>query len=493
MQASTHIYQDIAERTGGDIYLGIVGPVRTGKSTFIKRFMDLMVLPNIEDEFTRERTRDELPQSGSGKTIMTTEPKFVPEEAINLMFDNEVSCSVRLVDCVGYLADGVLGLNEGDVPRMVSTPWSDEQMPFEEAAELGTKKVITEHSTVGIVITTDGTVTELDRENYAQAEERVINELKALKKPFAVVMNTLTPDAEETKQHAAQLEEKFNVSVLPLNCQKMSTEDISQMLSAVLNEFPIEEMHFVVPSWMKALDKNHWLRQQVFADITAAAGKSSRLRDVKNVLNQLNDSSVLKHSIIDYVNAGNGHAKLILEFNDGLFCKIIGEETGMEINNDKELMEQIKRLMEVSREYERVEEALADVNEHGYGIVTPELDHLSLEEPEIIKQGSRFGVRLKASAPSIHMIKCNVETEIAPLVGTEKQSEELVNYLVSEFEDDPDRIWDSDIFGKSLNELVTEGLNNKVFKMPDDSQRKLRDTLEKLINDGNSGMVCIIV
>jgi len=493
MQASTNIYQDIAERTGGDIYLGVVGPVRTGKSTFIKRFMDLMVIPNIEDEFVKERTRDELPQSGSGKTIMTTEPKFVPEEAINLMFNDEVSCNVRLVDCVGYLAEGVLGLNEGDVPRMVSTPWSDEQIPFEEAAELGTKKVITEHSTVGIVITTDGTVTELNRENYVHAEERVINELKALNKPFAVIMNTLTPDSDETKQYVAQMEEKFNVSVLPMNCQKMSVDDVSYMLGTILNEFPVEEMRFVVPSWMKALDKTHWLRQEVFNNITSAVGKCRRLRDVKNVTSRLNDSNVLKHTVIDYINAGNGQAKLILEFNDGLFCKIIGEETGMVINNDKELVMQIKRLMEISKAYERVEEALAEVNENGYGIVTPELEHLSLEEPEIIKQGSRFGVRLKASAPSIHMIKCNVETEIAPLVGTEKQSEELVNYLVSEFEDDPDRIWESDIFGKSLNELVTEGLNNKVFKMPDDSQRKLRDTLEKLINDGNGGMVCIIV
>jgi len=487
------IYQSIAERTGGDIYIGVVGPVRTGKSTFIKRFMDLMVLPNIENEYQKERTRDELPQSASGKTIMTTEPKFIPEEAVNIHLDNDVSCKVRMVDCVGYMVDGALGRFEGEVPRMVTTPWSDEQMPFEEAAEIGTKKVITEHSTIGVVVTTDGSITEIPREDYLMAEDRVIEEMLALRKPFVIVMNSIDPMSEDSLRSAEMLEKRHGVPVIPINCREMSHDDINDIIGAVLYEFPISEIVFKVPGWIKALDRDHWLREEMFSIIGNATAGITKLSHVKGAFDSCAKTQNLKRIAVMEINAGTGVAKAEIEAEGQLFYKILGEETGLELDNDRRLVEILKGLVKVNNEYKRIEEALSDVKERGYGIVRPSFDELRLEEPEIIKQGNRFGVRLKASAPSIHMIRCDVETEISPLVGTERQSEELVNYLVSEYEDEPDKIWESDIFGKSLNELVTEGLSNKVFRMPEDSQKKLRETLQRMINDGNGGLICIIV
>ena len=487
------IYQNIAERTNGDIYIGVVGPVRTGKSTFIKRFMDLMVLPNIENEYMKERTRDELPQSASGKTIMTTEPKFIPEEAVTIDFGNNVSCKVRMVDCVGYMVNGALGRFEGEVPRMVTTPWSDEQMPFEVAAEMGTKKVITEHSTIGVVVTTDGSITEIPREDYLLAEDRVIEEMIALKKPFVIVLNSTDPTSEECMNSAEMLEKRHSVPVIPMNCREMSSNDINQIIGAVLYEFPISEIVFKVPGWIKALDRDHWLREEMFSTIGNATAGITKLSHVKGALeNCAMTPSLKKLSVMD-INAGTGVARAELEAEGHLFYKIVGEETGLDLDSDRRLVEILKGLVKVSNEYKRVEEALIDVKERGYGIVRPMFDELKLEEPEIIKQGNRFGVRLKASAPTIHMIRCDVETEISPLVGTERQSEELVNYLVSEYEDQPDKIWESDIFGKSLNDLVTEGLSNKVFRMPEESQKKLRETLQRMINDGNGGLICIIV
>lgn len=487
------IYRNIAERTKGDIYIGVVGPVRTGKSTFIKRFMDLMVLPNIEDEFQKERARDELPQSASGKTIMTTEPKFVPEDAVNIALDDKMSCRVRLVDCVGYLVDSALGLYEDEVPRMVSTPWSDEQIPFEQAAEAGTHKVISEHSTIGIVVTTDGTVTEIPKEDYAQAEDRVIQELKSIQKPFIIVLNSAVPNAPETRQVKEDLEARHGVPVAIMNCKKMDESDIGEILNTILKEFPIADMVFKVPGWVKALGKDHWVMNSILTAIAAAVGEVSKLSDVKAVINNLSEIENIKKVHLDQSDVGTGESKLVIETVDGLFYKVIGEETGIDLKDDRNLIEVLKELVQTSNEFAKFEEAMNEVRDTGYGIVTPQFDELSLEPPEIIKHGNRFGVKLKASAPSIHMIRCDVETEIAPLVGTEKQSQELVNYLISEFDDEPDRIWESDIFGKSLNELVTEGLNNKVYKMPEDSQKKLRETLERMINEGNGGLICIIV
>lgn len=486
------IYRSIAERTGGDIYIGVVGPVRTGKSTFIKRFMDLMVLPNIENEYQKERTRDELPQSASGKTIMTTEPKFVPEDAVAINIGNDVTCKIRMVDCVGYLVKGALGLYEGEVPRMVSTPWSEQQMPFEMAAEMGTRKVINDHSTIGVLVTTDGSITEIPRSDYIGAENRVISEMKALNKPFIMVLNSINPNSPETQELKETLEFEHGIPVVAVNCKEMTVESINNIIGTVLHEFPISEIRFRVPGWIQALDKEHWLRQELLNTIADSVVGITKISEIKNALTEIQSPS-LKNIDVQEIDAGTGVAIIHIEAEDGLFYQIIGEETGIKLDSDRKLVEVLKTLVKVNREYERFEEALSEVKESGYGIVTPQFDELTLEEPEIIKHGSRFGVKLKASAPSIHMIRCDVETEIAPLVGTERQSEELVNYLISEYDDQPDRIWESDIFGKSLNDLVTEGLNNKVFKMPEDSQKKLRETLERMINDGNGGLICIIV
>lgn len=487
------VYEDIKARTDGDIYVGVVGPVRTGKSTFIKNFMDLLVIPNIENSYKRERARDELPQSAAGRTIMTTEPKFVPNEAIEITIGDNLELKTRLVDCVGYLVNNALGYMEEDVPRMVKTPWSDEEIPFEEAAEIGTRKVIQEHSTIGILVTTDGSITEIPREDYVEAESRVVNELKELNKPFVIVLNTNNPSSDETRSLANELEEKYGVSVIPTDCTNLNNEDINNIFGKILYEFPIERININFPSWIDGLDNDNELRQELFKEIKDAFKDVSTIKTINESVARISKTDIIVKTTIDKVDLGTGTATIEISLNNMLFYKVLTEMTGIQMNNEADLFATIDNLSKVKKEYDKVSMALQEVKQKGYGIVMPSMEELILDEPEIVKQGSRFGVKLKARAPSIHMIRADIETEVSPIVGSEKQSEELVNYLLSEFENDPTKIWESNIFGKNLHELVNEGLQNKLYRMPEDAQGKLQETLERIVNEGSGGLICIIL
>lgn len=491
--AEYNIYGDIAQRTQGSIMLGVVGPVRTGKSTFIKKFMDLLVIPNIDNVYQAQRARDELPQSAAGRTIMTTEPKFIPNEAVEIAVGDNARFSVRLVDCVGYIVDGSLGYIEDEQPRMVSTPWFDHPIPFNEAAELGTKKVIREHSTIGLVVTTDGSITEIEREAYVPAEGRVINELKELGKPFVVLVNSTNPQGAEAQRVKNEIEKKHGVNVMCVNCAELEASDISRIMEAVLFEFPLREVKINMPEWVSCLDSEHWLRKAVLTAVSDNAEQMKRICAVRGFTEGMCSCEYIKRADIDGIDLGTGNVIIDLVPEDNLFYKILGETSGFEIENERSLIKLIKELAKTKAEYDRIAFALHEVREKGYGIVSPSTDELTLDEPKIVKQGGRFGVKLKASAPSIHMIKADIETEVSPIVGTEKQSEELVHYLLQEFETNPSKIWESNIFGKSLYELVNEGLHNKLSKMPDDARLKLRDTLQRIINEGSGGLICIIL
>ncbi len=488
-----NVYEDIAKRTDGDIYVGVVGPVRTGKSTFIKNFMDLLVIPNIENEYKKERATDELPQSASGRTIMTTEPKFVPNEAVEITIGNNIKLRTRLVDCVGYLVNNAIGYLEDDMPRMVKTPWSDEEMPFEQAAEIGTKKVIEEHSTIGIVMTTDGSFTDIPREDYVNAEERVINELKNLNKPFVIVLNSKHPNAESTIELAKSLELKYETSVICINCSELTLDDINNIFSKVLYEFPINQININFPKWIDILEDSHPLRTTLLNDLKSAFENTKILKQVDTSIKTLSTSEIVKKASIDKIELGNGTVYISIELQETLFYNVLTEISGEKICNDGDLFKTISEFSEVKKQYDKISFALEEVKSKGYGIVTPSIDELILEEPEMVKQGSRFGVKLKAKAPSIHMIRADIETEVSPIVGSEKQSEELVNSLLSEFENDPKKIWESNIFGKSLHELVNEGLQSKLAHMPEDAQIKLQETLERIVNEGSGGLICIIL
>lgn len=488
-----NIYRDIQTRTDGDIYIGVVGPVRTGKSTFIKRFMDTLVIPNINEEYKRDRAKDELPQSASGRMIMTTEPKFIPEEAVEISLPDKAHMKVRMIDCVGYIVPSSIGYIENDQPRMVKTPWFDDEIPFNMAAEIGTQKVITEHSTIGLVITTDGSISEIPREEYAEAEQRVINELKELNKPFVVLLNTTSPDSETTKALTSQLYEKYNVPVIPVDCMSLNENDIKYILSGVLFEFPLKEVRVELPGWISGLDSKHWLKREVYDIISEEAVKLNKVRDVNEFSNSLNRCKYICNTELTCISLAEGSASVEAGFEEQMFYRIIAEKSGLDIKSREDLMSSVTELAEVKKAYDRIKDALDEVEATGYGIVMPTMDELSLEEPEIMRQGGKYGVRLKASAPSIHMMKANINTEVAPLVGSESQSEDLVMYLLKEFEENPTKIWQSNIFGKSLHELVNEGLHNKLFRMPTDARMKLQETLEKVINEGCSGLICIIL
>jgi stage IV sporulation protein A len=487
------VLEDIAKRTQGDIYIGVVGPVRTGKSTFIKKFMDQLVIPNISNAFKKERAKDELPQSAQGRTIMTTEPKFIPNEAVEISLNENSKFNVRLIDCVGYIVDSALGHIENDQPRMVSTPWFEQPIPFAQAAEIGTKKVINEHSTIGLVVTTDGSISEIPRDDYVEAEKRVIHELKELKKPFIVVLNSRHPSADETLEIKASMEEEYNVPVMPLNCQEVSSQEILSVIENVLYEFPLKEIGFDVPKWLEGLSVDHWLKSSVFGAIKDIVKTTTNVREVKNSIGALREFDFTKDVNVSNISLGEGKMRVKLDTKEELFYQIVSESSGFDITSDDQLLSLLTELAEVKKEYDKISVAISEVKRKGYGIVSPTIDELSLEEPEIVKQGNRFGVRLKASAPSIHMIRADIETEVSPIVGTEKQSEELVHYLLQEFEVDPKQIWQSNIFGKSLHELVNEGLHNKLYRMPEDAQIKLQETLQKIINEGSGGLICIIL
>ena len=487
------LYQDIAKRTDGDIYIGVVGPVRTGKSTFIKKFMDLLVIPNIDNEYKKERAKDELPQSAGGRTIMTTEPKFVPNEAVEITIDKNLKLKARLVDCVGYLVDNAIGYLEDDMPRMVKTPWSEEEIPFETAAEIGTKKVIEEHSTIGILITTDGSITDIPRDDYVKAEERVVNELHALNKPFIILLNSSTPSSPETKELAQQLSDKYNTKVMPISCEDLTVDDINSMFANLLYEFPVDEIRIEFSKWIDSLDFSHPIKNKLFEQIKNAFSDVSALKDISNCVARINSTDIISKVFVNNITLGTGKVCITVTLKDELFYNILSEITGITIENEGDLFSIMKDLACIKKKYDKIAYALEEVKTKGYGIVTPSIDELVLEEPEMVKQGSRFGVKLRATAPSIHLIRANIETEVSPIVGSEKQSEELVDYLLSGFETDPTSIWESNIFGKSLHELVNEGLQAKLAKMPEEAQFKLQETLERIVNEGSGGLICIIL
>lgn len=489
----TKLYQDIAGRCDGDIYLGVVGPVRTGKSTFIKRFMELLVLPNMRGEANRERAVDELPQSGAGRTIMTTQPKFIPNEAVEVVLRDSASAKVRLVDCVGYLIPGVLGLSEGEETRMVRTPWFDHDIPFEEAAEIGTRKVIQEHSTIGVVVTTDGSIVDMPRSAYAEAEERVIRELKALGKPFIIVLNCKMPDSPDAQRLKDALTEKHGVPVHAVDVLGMQLDDVNELLESVLFEFPLREIRVHAPSWLTSLADDHWLGQSVSESVASAASAMHRVRDHVKLKLALEENEYTEDVLPGEINLNDGTMEYRLTMKDGLFYRVLGEASGQEIEGEEHLFELMKELVKAKREYDRVADALNSVRTTGYGMVAPAMEELELQEPEMVKQGSHFGVRLKASAPSLHMIRVDIQTEVSPIVGTEKQSAELVQYLMSEFENNREGIWDTEIFGKSLNDLVREGLSSKLMRMPEDVRGKIQESLQKIINEGSGGMICILL
>ncbi len=493
MEENLKLYQDIANRTQGDIYVGVVGPVRTGKSTFIKRFMDLLVIPNIENEYKKERARDELPQSAGGRTIMTTEPKFIPNEAVEITIGDNLKLKTRMVDCVGYLVNNAIGYLEDDMPRMVKTPWFEEEIPFEQAAEIGTKKVIEEHSTIGILVTTDGSITDIPREDYVSAEERVVKELKELNKPFVIVLNSDDPFSDYTKNLAMELEQKYQTSVIPTDCSRLDMEDIEEIFGKILYEFPIEKMNINFPKWVDGLSDSHWLKEELYNEIKDAFSNIHILKEVNSGVVKLQSTQIINKTVIDEIKLGEGTINISINLYDELFYKVLTEISGVEINNEGDLFSTITSMAEIKKEYDKISNALEEVKATGYGIVTPSIDELILDEPEIIKQGTRFGVKLRARAPSIHLIRAEIETEVSPIVGSEKQSEELVNYLLSNFEDDPAKIWESNIFGRSLHELVNEGLQTKLAKMPVDAQAKLQETLERIVNEGSGGLICIIL
>ena len=488
-----NIYDVISRRTNGDIYIGVVGPVRTGKSTFIKRFMDTLVIPNIDSEYRRERATDELPQSSAGRTIMTTEPKFIPEQAVSITVDGTANLNVRLIDCVGYIVPSALGYIENNAPRMVKTPWFEEEVPFNMAAELGTQKVITEHSTIGLVVTTDGSITEIPREEYAEAEERVVNELKAIHKPFVVLLNSLNPTSSGVLQLSAELEKKYGVPVCPVNCLDMNEAEIRRILEKVLFEFPVREIGIELPRWLTSLDKTHPIRKAIFDSIRDSAASLSRISQIPSMVEDIAACEYLDNAKMVGVELGRGSSEIAVSIKPGLFYQILGEATGLPVADESELMATMTELAEMKKRYMKIKDALDEVEATGYGIVMPELEEMSMEEPEIIKQSGRYGIRLRAEAPSIHMLKANITTEVSPIVGSEKQSEELVSYLLRDFEDDPEKIWDSNIFGTSLYGLVNEGLHNKLYRMPADARMKLKETVERIINEGCSGLICIIV
>ena len=489
----TSIYKDIEARTGGDIYIGVVGPVRTGKSTFIKRFMDTLVLPNINGDYKRERAQDELPQSATGRTIMTTEPKFIPEEAVRVDLPDNASLNVRLIDCVGYIVPSSLGYIEEDKPRMVKTPWFEHEIPFNMAAELGTQKVITEHSTIGLVITTDGSISDIPRDEYEEAEERVVAELKVINKPFVMLLNCTNPASQQAIELASQLTQKYGVPVMPVNCVEMDENLIREILGAVLFRFPVREIGISLPGWVMGLDREHWLRKSICSCVKEASAQVCCVGDAGTVVAGICNNENVVSAQISMLDLGKGCAEIEAKLSADLIYKIIEEKTSIAIENEQQLLEQLEELTFIKKKYDKIKNALDEVEATGYGIVMPDIDELTLKEPEIVKQGGRYGVRLSASAPSIHMLKTCIETEVAPVVGTESQSEELLKYLLTGFEEDPHKIWESDIFGKSLNELVNEGLRNKLCHMPVDARGKIQETLERIINDGCSGLICIIL
>lgn len=486
------IYQNIARRTGGDIYLGVVGPVRSGKSTFIKRFSELLLLPHIQNDAQRARANDELPQSAAGRTIMTTEPKFIPEKAVNIELSGGGSFRARLIDCVGYMVEGALGHEENDAPRLVKSPWFDHEVPFDLAAETGTRRVIREHATVGVVVTTDGSVADLPRENYCDAEHRIIQELDAIGKPYIILLNCAEPESDTAQQLAAQMAELYHHAVFPINCVTMTAETVDRLLQTLLYEFPVQEIAVYMPSWVTMLESGHWLQNAVYTAMLEYAGTIRKMADVAGKRPQLDCEYIVSTSLTG-MDLATGTVRITANIAQDIFYKILGEQTGLDIVDEASLLPCVVSLARAKRAYDKIKSALDQVEATGYGIVMPGIEELTLEEPEIVRQGGQYGVRLSASAPSLHIMRANIHTELSPTVGSEQQGEELIKSLLADFETDPGKLWSTNIFGKSLNELVSEGVQAKLLHMPQEARNRLQLTLERIINEGCDGLICILL
>lgn len=487
-----NVYSDIKARTGGEIYIGVVGPVRTGKSTFIKRFMELMVLPEMEDSHARERTRDELPQSSAGKTIMTTEPKFIPKEAAQISLGEGIDVKARLIDCVGFMVEGAAGHIENNTERLVKTPWFEKEIPFTEAAELGTRKVITDHSTIGLVITTDGSFGEIRRPSYLPAEEKTVRELKSLGKPFLILLNSMRPYSEETKALAERMTEQYGVQVIPVNCEQLKAEDIRGILEQILLEFPVTEVDFSIPRWMEILPRDHWLKAAVIQAARDMMKKTVHMRDVPRSFSAEQGDAIRKIRISS-MKMDDGSVQAAVEVDDSHYYRILSEYVGLEIGGEYQLMQTLRELASRQREYEKMAAAVSQVRMKGYGVVTPSREEIVLDEPQVVRHGNKYGVKMRAQAPSINLIKAQIETEIAPIVGSEQQAEDLIRYIRENAGQGEDGIWNTNIFGKSIAQIVDDGIQAKISQMTEDCQLKLQDTLQKIINDSNGGMICIII
>ena len=486
------IYEDIKKRTNGDIYIGVVGPVRSGKSMFISRFMQNLVIPNIQNEQQKERAIDELPQSAEGKTIMTTQPKFVPENAVNVHVD-DIDLSVRLVDCVGYLVSGAMGHEEGDKPRLVKTPWAEKEIPFEEAAEIGTEKVITEHSTIGIAITTDGSISDIPRASYVEAEQKVVDELKKTGKPFVLVVNSNNPQSADTQNLAKSLEKKYGVSTLALNVKELAQDDIEQIFEKVLLEFPIRSLKVTMPDWLCALDGDDEIITNIINEVKKFGEGAEKIGQIDKTNVAFLESDDFEPLTIGSIKMGEGTIMFDIKPKQQLFYKVLSNQCGTQIKDDYHLVRYIKELAFAKLQYDKLATALEQVDENGYGVVVPKLDSMTLQPPQIVKQGGRYGVKIKATAPSLHIMKVDVETEINPLVGTEEQTKDLVTYLQNQFETNPDAVWQTNMFGKTLETLVSEGMQNKLTAMPQEAQKKMRKTLGRIVNEGKGGIICILL
>lgn len=488
---SFQVYRDMQMRTGGEIYIGIVGPVRTGKSTFIKRFMDLLVLPNMTDGHAKTRTKDELPQSASGTTVMTTEPKFVPKEAAVVRFSDDVDAKVRLIDCVGFMVDGASGHMENGGERQVKTPWFEYEIPFTKAAEIGTEKVIRDHATIGFVITTDGSITDLPRENYIEPEEKTVCELKAIGKPFIILLNCKKPYADEAKALAGELQQKYGVRTVPVNCEQMKPEDIHEIMRQVLYEFPVTEVEFYIPKWVEMLSRDHRIKKDLLDQVR---GFMDGISDIRSAVaaEPETDSGYIDGIAVEKVDMDTGRVRVQVQYEEKYYYEVLSELTGTDIRGEYELITMIRELSSMRRELSAIKDAFTNVKMKGYGVVTPAKEEIRLDEPEIIKQGSRFGVKIHSEAPSIHMIRANIETEIAPIVGTEQQAQDLAAYIKKESET-PEGVWGTNIFGKTVEELVMDGMRSKIAMIGDESQVKLQDSMQKIVNDTNGGLVCIII
>lgn len=490
---NNNIYHDIADRTGGTVMLGVVGPVRTGKSTFIKRFMETLVIPNIEDVYMRERAIDELPQSGSGKTIMTAEPKFVPEEAAYIEVGEGIGFSVRLVDCVGYMVRGAAGQFEDGSERMVTTPWFDHEVTLTQAAESGTEKVINDHSTIGIVITTDGSICDIPREDYCEPESRVINELKEIGKPFVVLVNSAYPESEEATMLAKSIAEEYGVSCRAVNCRTLGENDIAKLMSEILYEFPLEETAITLPQWFGALESENELKAKLYDELICAYADTEKIRDIDAALSKISEMDCVESADIDGSDMGKGIISVRIEMPKSLYYETISAKSGFVINDDGDLMRLLGELYEIKCDYDHISKALNDVREKGYGVVLPRQCDMNIEEPQIVKEGGRYCVRMKASAPAIHMLKTGIETEVSPTVGGNSASEEIISFLLQGVEGDMSRLWESNIFGRSLYDIAEEGIYNKLSNLPDNARAKLQETLQRIINEGSGTLICILL